>query len=359
MFCDLSIYERKMSEKTRITFYSIDKCGYYRFGETERSFCTLLETLNELKTWNSDKEIGATCTYELDTHRYTYRTYCFNLIQINNDFLLTTWNETPLTDSKMTSVNISSPVGNVQVNLTAVPEDNIPGYATYFWFIPDHEILATVQFHNQLNGHKNLLMYLNGFLSKCTKWACVKEQPTNGNEEKLKIIGYAENDTSPPEHLYPKFDTSLYKKKVNHIDFIKNNYMNIKKIIRKDLINMKIKQDDEMFKTFLERLHLQKPVIIEEKMKVKYEINYTPSSDELSHMIDSWLQSHDNEEKWDDIGFVLKNQTDKIYWLSHELPRDEFTLDLKRESNGIINAQSLLSELVNNRDFIISKIIKP
>jgi hypothetical protein len=343
-----------MPEQAKITFYSIDKCGYYKHGEKEREFCTLLESLNELKIWNSNKEIGETCTYDINERQNIYRTYCFDLFEIGNNFLLTTWNETPAEDGEMASINISSTVGNVKVNLTAVPAGNIPGYPTYFWFIPEHEILATIQFHNQLNGQQNLVMYLNGFLSKCTTYACIKEF-NSGNKTEVKIVGYAKDETDTPRHLNSRFETSLYKKKVSHIEFIKQNHSDIRKIIRKDVINMKINQDNEIFNNFFGRLNLSKPKITEEKMKIKYEINYSPSEAELNQMIDSWFSKHDTQEKWDDIGFVL-NRRDTIFWLSHELPRDEFILDIKRDKNRIIDSKSLLNELINQKDLIISKI---
>jgi hypothetical protein len=86
-----------------------------------------------------------------------------------NDCLLTTWNVTPHAGDQIASIQGNSVVGNPVVVMNNLPAGGIPGFATYFWFIPAQSVLATVRFHHTHNGHQGLDMYLNGTSGLCIK----------------------------------------------------------------------------------------------------------------------------------------------------------------------------------------------
>lgn len=334
--------------KARVTLYSVDKCGYYKSGSDNPKFCTLLDTLNELKEWNTKKTVGETCTYEINDRENIYRTFCLSLITdiSQKNYLLTTWNEVPSVNGQVASVNRTSMVGQAEIDLTDIPEENIPGYATYFWFIPNENIFATIQFHHQVNGHQNMVQYINSFLSKFTKHVISQQ---SSNPIKFDILGYALNQTDRPQHLNPQFKTSILPKP-GKIEFIKNNVENIRKIIRKDTVTLETKEEARLLGGLFSKIGLVDPAIREERIPVKYEINFSPSINELNIIIDTWDNNHSG--KWDDIGFMLEGDN-KIYWLSHSLPRDDFELNISKDNDEVINAESLLAALTQKRHPIL------
>jgi hypothetical protein len=138
-----------MREEFTITFYSIDRCGYYETGQEKCKFGEIRETLEGLRTWvfSNNMQIGGTCTYDLQEGQNTYHTYCYDLIKDHSgdSYLLATWNEIPSVDGNVASINGGSPVKDAEVSLTELPAGNIPGYASYFWFIPSLNSFATVR----------------------------------------------------------------------------------------------------------------------------------------------------------------------------------------------------------------------
>jgi len=128
-----------MKEEADITFYNINKCGYFKYGNDTPEFGNVADTFAELKEWTSNEgmTLGETCTYEIAESEDILRTFCFGLIKnaSTGDYLLTTWNETPSTEGNVASVETSKPVGEAEVSLTELPAGSIPGYATYFWII--------------------------------------------------------------------------------------------------------------------------------------------------------------------------------------------------------------------------------
>ena len=88
-----------MPEEARISFYRIEKCGYYRYNENTPEFGSINDILSQLQGWVTQPEcvLGETCTYEIEDGENVLHTYCFNLVSngATNDYLLTTWNEIP------------------------------------------------------------------------------------------------------------------------------------------------------------------------------------------------------------------------------------------------------------------------
>ena len=41
----------------------------------------------------------------------------------------------------------------------------IPGFPSYFWFVPEKNVFATIRFAHSVQGKSNLDHYLNGFLA--------------------------------------------------------------------------------------------------------------------------------------------------------------------------------------------------
>ncbi len=341
-----------MREEARITFYSIDRCGYYQNVKGEVEFGDIKTTLVELNEWaftNSIK-LGETCTYVVEESEEGYHTYCFDLAanESTGDYLLTTWNETPSVNGNVASVSGSSSVGEVEVDLNQIPPGNIPGYATYFWFVPSKQIFATVQFQHRVNGHQNLVKYLKEFLAKYTKYV-VSDRTDEGVS---KIKGYRESTNDQTMSLSSQFATSLLKNP-GDIAYIKSNYQYIRKIIRKNTLSIQTAEELSFIQRFFVNLGISDPQLDQEEIRQKFEVNYSPSLEEVNTMIEYWESNH--ETQWDDLGFLLKNKQTPV-WLSHSLARNKFELDVARQNQEIVNGNSLLNALTQQREIILRLI---
>jgi hypothetical protein len=260
----------------------------------------------------------------------------------------------PNYDGTVASVNGFDTVGSATVSLTEIPQNSIPGYATYFWFLPSLDIFSTIQIqvNNKLNGQKNMKKYIHEFMAKFTNYV-VKQPKTNpDNTQEYDILGYRNTPSENCQKLYPRFETSLYQKK-GQIDFIKENRLSIQKIIRKNKVDFQVRQDIALWQKLLEYLHITETNNTSEEennIHFRYEIDLTPTEDELNQIMDQWDSVHST--KWDNIGFMLKDETSPR-WISHSIAKGDFDLELDRNDVGIISAESLLNALLNERQKIL------
>jgi len=341
-----------VKEEADITFYNIEKCGYYKYGKDSPEFGSVTDVFNELKGWAfaDGMTLGETCTYEITESEDILRTFCFGIVKHapTGDFLLTTWNETPSTEGNVASVEASKPVGQAEVSLTELPAGSIPGYATYFWVIPSHNVLATIRFQHRLNGHKNLVKYMNEFVAKWTKYVVVTDDP----EVDHKIIGYSKGQGEEVQPLHPLFRSSL-KKKPGQLDFLRAQRVNIRKVIRKNKLSHKVQVDIALWQSLLQKLGLHTVTDNSQDVKVKYEIPFSPSSEELEGMISGWDSNHNS--KWDDVGFELTGQQE-VYWLSHSISKESVELDVRRDNAEVVNGDSIVTSLVQLRSALLANL---
>ncbi|MCI5122795.1 MAG: hypothetical protein D3908_16725, partial [Candidatus Electrothrix sp. AUS4] len=232
-----------MKEEVKIRFYSIDKCGYYEHGKKTPEFGEASDILSGLFAWITDQNLNFvdSCTYSVgEEENDLLRTFCFDIKhhQETKDFFITTWNETPSYDSKVSSVYAYDRVGNAQVYENSIEKNTIPGYATYFWFISGLNMLLSVRVKNSMYGLDNLKRYIKGFMESYSKYAVLQQT----DDDHAEIIGYRRDEVSEILKLHPFFKINLIRKNLE-INLLKEKRPKIRKIIRRNCLRLNIKKD--------------------------------------------------------------------------------------------------------------------
>jgi hypothetical protein len=343
-----------MSETVKLQFYRINRFGYYPYGSNEATFGSTAEILNDLYAWvhgEADKQLSETSTFELEGSEDINKAYCFELVKSRlGDFVLVVWNETPSNEGRVVSVSGSDTVGSANVEFTDLPEGAIPGYATYFWFIPEYDVFASIRFHHSLMiGKGTLDKYLKEFTAKFTSFVVMEE-----TEDGAEILGYSNGENQEPQHLLADFKSFLYRKP-GQIEYIKQNIDSIRKVIRKNKLNPLIEIHRTAWQKFLELVNVspgnQNRLI--EEVDIKYEMPFVPSQEELENMIDGWEEEHDT--KWDDIGFQFTGEQG-VKWLSSSVAKSQIEVEVTRDNEEIVDATSLLRALTEQREVALRLI---
>lgn len=335
-----------MVEHAKITFYNISECGYYRRGNADPDFGSAQELLRELLAWSQGRPLVATKVFEPADGQDLHPAYLLDIRGDGDSWLVTTWNQTPANESGVASVKGESNVGAAQVVMNSIEAGSIPGFATYFWFIPSRGCFASIRFQHLWTGQKSLQCYMESYMSLFSDYVVLNED--NGKEH--EILGYAENRTDAPSNLSPRFRTSLVYKP-GETALIRSGVESIRKIVRKTTLTLNREQDLAKWQQFLVWTKLRDQPADLQKVRVQYEISTGISLADLDTIIDDWNEEHDRQ--WDDYGFSFKGDSQKIMWLSHSLARSEFDLDVTRDNDEVVNAASLLSALTDRRAAIL------
>ena len=337
-----------MEEEAKITVYKITACGYYKRGESAApQFGSLSETLRDLRHWISGKLLGETKTYSADAD-VRPPTYVVDVTECQDDWLLTLWNELETTDGKVASIDGLAQVGRANVTMTEFEVGSIPGFATYFWFMPHVGFMATVRFQHAAGGQLSMNKYLRCFLSQfSTNVVLAAEKNEHGD---IDIMGYRASPSADVTHCKPQFKTALLRKP-GPIDFLLEHAEQIRKVSKKEVLNIAERSKRIWWQNLLVNLHLETPIARHHEVKVSYEVEVGGlSPDQLQTIVDAW-QAEDQDAN--NYGFDLKGESGRTYWLDHAFVKDTVTVDVQRQNDEILAAESLLEALRRHRRHLL------
>lgn len=345
-----------MRERAGICWYDIQKCGYFTNQRTSQAqFGGLSQVLGDLQQWGQNKQLAETQTFgavvaEGDAEQLPI--YLLDIRGGQDDWLLTLWNQTPSTEGQVASVATNAVVGNAAVVINALAPNTIPGFATYFYFVPSLSAVAAVRFQHMAFGHAGMKHYMSGFVRIGTRHVCWSDV-TNADGA-FEILGYSEAPGNEPESLFPYFK-SVVMNQPGERDLLIHRARDVRKVLNKTELNNGRLADRAFWQKLLERAKMSDPQAATPIARVQYELPARFEPEEMRSLQARWDAESAEMEEWDDVGFVLKGESTP-YWLSKSVARGALELDVERDNLEVVNSQSLLSELRRNRAAITALI---
>lgn len=300
-------------------------------------FGTIDQVLANLVSWVGGKSLSETKTFDVEGED-TLPVYCFDIRKAKNagHYLLTTWNEVPMIDGGVPTANGSAKVGKVDVKLADVANGNIPGYPSYFYFMPKENLVFSLRpDYLPHNGHRGLNLFLKGFLEKATEFVVYDKNSLDGNPA---ILGYRKSDNSEIMDLSPGYASSPLRLP-GEIQYLEQNIQKIRKLVRRDSLSYALRADRELIVKLLENVGLIGSEQTIQSTTFNYEIDFQPSIEDFNAIVES---NNNNLNEKSEIGFRLSGESNVIHWLSHSLAKDDMELDVVVKKNGILLQDELL-----------------
>jgi hypothetical protein len=344
----------KMAVDFKISAFDVDRCGYYRRGQQEPEFGTLGDTLALLKEWTAGKSLLETKTFEPKEDTDALPIYCFKLHPSANrdSWLLTTWNETPMSEGKVQAAKGDAPVGNVGVSLTDVAPGDIPGFPTYFLLLPDHNLTFCLRPEGlRHNGHQGMGSFLEAYLRLASPYVVLNAGEDADETVDNDILGYRLAKGTPIRQLAPRF-RSRPRRLPGEIELLRQRQGDIRKLVRRDTLNAAVVKERDLIGKLLQNVGLLDAQIAQRTMKFGYEIDYTPLPDDFEAIV---AAAEDEAVGADsgEIGFRLRGESD-TRWLSHAFAKDEWSLPIEPGPDQVFDAEILLKVMDARRDELIA-----
>ncbi|AGU51511.1 hypothetical protein VAPA_1c44380 [Variovorax paradoxus B4] len=338
-----------MREEARVTLLKLKACGYFRWGVNHApEFGDVVETLRDLNRWGQGKQLGLTKTFDGDESKLP--AYLVNVHERRGDWLLTLWNEIESTDGAVASIDGYGQVGDADVTMNEFEAGAIPGFATYFWFMPNEGLVATVRFQHSSAGHYQMNKYLHGFMSQFSPHVVVGEEL--GDDGEVQVLGYRENDAAALTRFRPRFKSELLRK-AGPIDFLLERTDRIRKITKRANLLLEERPKRALWEKMLDQLHLTAPNARPHEVKVNYSVEVDGLSPlALRGIVAEWAQE---EQEDNNYGFDLRGESNNTYWLDHAFVKDALWVDIDRKDAEIIEPNSLLSALQGHRRYMLGR----
>lgn len=329
-----------MLEPARIVFYDIEEFGFYKRGSETPLFGAIPDILNDLATWANGRQLGLTKTYDRDDGSLL-PAYFLDARRRGSAWLLTLWNETPNTDGTVASINAYDQVGNVDVTLTELAAGDIPGFASYFWFLPDRNVVATIRFQHSA-ARSQMRTYLQKFMANFCSHAVTE---TNEATQEIRVLGYRATRTSPLVKARARFNLDLHRRSGEQ-QYLLEHADRVRKLSKKGILTLTERQDRALWQRMLTAAHLTEPSIRPQEVKIRYDVEVEDglTEDEVSAIINGW----DEESDDNDFGFRMVGETE-TRWLGHAIAKESLSLDVLRLNPEMVDPEFLLEELARHR----------
>lgn len=273
--------------------------------------------------------------------------YLRGVYRLDDDWTVAIWNEVPDGDGVVASISERSVVGGRQeVFANEFEKDSIPGFATYFWFVPTKNVVATLRMERSLSAKEPMRGYIEVFLETRSRFVVGDDDGT--------VVGYRDPDSDGEQilRLHPRFRLNPFVK-AGALARIRAAREQIVKVVRVGHLELANPVDEAAFGGVLALLRgaSRKRKMIRER-QLKVELEFTPTEDELEKMIEAEFGAN-HRSTWEDLGFTLKGESGKVLWVSKSMARDTFEMDLRVDEAGVVDLGSLKAELAKRRNNIL------
>lgn len=337
-----------MAEKVTVTFFKINRCGYYKRAQSDPEFGSLTSLLGQLVKWSSALELKDTKLNEPEAGSDRMPVYLHGIENAGGNTLVSLWNEVQTTrEGKLGSVPATAQVGQAAMVSNKIATGTIPGYPTYFWIVPSLNVLACIVPEGYLGGKSALQEYFQTFLETSSEHV-VQVPATDDADQEIEVVSYrADVKSQAHTDVSPKFQAALYINPGQH-DFLRKNVGDIRTLHRRADLVLKASNGNGMafWQKALKIFDMGSTPGAPKKAKMRASLSVSLSIAELDAIIADWEKSNQAQE-WSDYGFKLRKDP-TIYWLSGARARAEPNLQLLRGSNGEIDRADLLRVLNAN-----------
>lgn len=342
-----------MAVTFKIMTFDVTRCGYYRRGQDEPEFGTLSEILSDLKQWVVGKSLRAAKTFDPPEGADALPVYCFDIRPSNDGsvWLLTTWNETPSAEGGVQAANGDTPVGAVDVTIAEVDPNAIPGFPTYFVFLPARKLVFAVRPDGQRhNGHEGMTNFLSSYIRNAASYRVLNDganiDPALDNE----VLGYRNEEGAPPLPLNPMF-RSRPRRLPGAIEYLRGQRESIRKLVRRDKLTVTVVKDRDLISRLLDNVGLLNGHVARPTLRLGYEMDFMPSEAEFEAIVE--VAEAEAPIDGGEVGFRLRGENE-VRWLSHAFAKDDWELPVEPGASYVFRAEQLLEALQARQAHLIA-----
>lgn len=350
-------------DKGTISFFEVKQCGFYSSKNKEYVYeeGSLDETINNFCNWVRDRDFSQTIPWDVNEYPKRQQIYCKSIAQDDNtkDTLLVLWKRFGDDSGKVSGIAPDAKVGSgsndsIKIDPKVKGQSAFLGQPMYYWFIPERNVIATVNFSHSSAMTKEVCDYIK----RCIDYRIDHPQkkihenenvdPTTSTPKMRKHISYVSSDGVRTMRFGFHVSTKeLNSNKAN----ISRLAQNISHIVVRDTISTQKSDDKDPIFNLWPKINNKKTFT--KQIEIIEEVNLTEG--EVTDIVKVHKQEYNPLNKWNNIGFREKG-SDTTRWFHKYVSREQVQLDPLPEEETYYSANRVLSELLKCRNDLLMQI---
>jgi len=358
-------------ESGLISFFEIRECGFYRMKNSQSEFVTgaLNDTLSSITKWLKGRELENTLPWDPKSNISKTRVFCESTSHndLTKDSLFVFWKDMGDEEGNVKGLLAKGATSTKSTKAIKLPrnnsgEDYIYGEPMYYWFIPEHNLIASVKFPNSLASLDSALTYIKKSIDYRIPHANRKLSETThfnqfaNKEITVKNVNYRSED----DKFSMKFKISAHTKELsaNKVDAV-NLASKITHLVIRDTVSTikdEDKDKDSLIKLWNQVRGVQSRKYFSKEIQLVEEVNL--SAEELTNII-SVYQQDVVKNGWNDIGFKTDGIESTTKWFGKYVERNHITLSPTQKHGDVYYpADIVLKALTDKRIDILKSYVK-
>ena len=342
-----------MNQEATIVFYEISRCGYYKYKPSGHYFGDIQIFLKQLSDWSQQRDTDKTVLFRPQKGGNTHPIYLGDIHEQKGSWIVTLWNEVPNSSGNILSILRKSKVGKISPTITSVGPDNIPGFPTYFWFIPKLNLMATINLDQPFSGRYGMDRYMQEFIQMHTTYA---KKTQNPKDPSLDVVAYQFRADGELLKLRSSYTTKPVLKPGKHQEII-DSASDIVRINTRTELPATSEAAKDAWQKYADSVFIKNFSMPTNKRTVKFATKFSISltKKEVLEIIDEW-KSDGGLISGRDYGFEFENIPNKVFWLSNTIVKEKVTLDLAIADLSELTGEQLLASLLNKEKEVLKDL---
>ncbi|MFV7772143.1 hypothetical protein [Shewanella marisflavi] len=358
-------------ENGLVTFFDVKECGFYRIRrgkDSEYIRGSLSETIQSIYAWVKDRDTDQTIPWCIKRHPFRTQIYCKSASydQDTGDYFFVFWKKYGENSGNVSGVLAKSKVNDEnrdthKVNTQVKGQEVILGEPMYYWFIPEHNIVASVKLPHSLCDSDSVFNYIKKCVDlridipgKSSSERTVYN-PKAGREVIIKTVNYQSDGKD--FSLNFKLTAEMKELNVNSVSLSALSGQITHLVVRETISSSKDVKKDSMFSLF-DRVSLKKRqrVSMSKQVEIITEENLTYT--ELSEIIKMYNNDFDAQGSvWDNIGFKVDGAEGTTKWFDKYVERKHILIESKhKKDDSYYPAEQFLKEIKRERSSLLDFI---
>lgn len=359
-------------ERGLISFFELTHCGFYRIRskkDGEHVEGSLAETVQLVKKWLEGKDVSQTIPWDIEASQNRTQIYCKSVHtdDVTGDSLFVFWKKFSDDSGNVSGILADSKVGSKKGDSVKVGKDVngkpvILGQPLYYWFIPEHNIIASIKFPHSLAASESIYDYFK----RCIDLRIAHPRKVtheqdhfnqfSGKQITTKSVCYRSEDKKYSMKF--KFHGQTKELSIKNVD-VERLSATISHIVVRDTIST-LKRDDKdfIFQLWDKVTRKQQEKYYKKQVEIVSEANL--NAKELESLLTVYCEEYDpTVEDWNNVGFKTDGKDGTTKWFNRYVDRAHILLDpLEKEDGNYFPSDKVLNVLVDQREHLLRPLFE-
>jgi len=312
-----------------VTFFKYKALGFYQRGQNYSEPLAMADLLQSIERWHSRQDsLPDTLPWCNEHEGYSHRKKVYlKAIKKNEetgDYIIVLWRAVGDGEGSVYGIRADNDLSSEEVVDTddyVDGESVIWGEPAYYWFIPDHDIFASIKFGKSISDTKLLNRYFRDFVELRSDFRDKEESIERGTRGAYTKVTF---NSEEGDNLWFRCYSERFTKITENAD-LETIAEEITHFVKREVISSSVPEDQSWARYFKALPFISKSET-KDFRNIEVTVQAAPTARELAQVFNTYHEQYSNPaDTWSNLGF--QKGKGSTVWLDEFVVKTEFNVN--------------------------------